>query len=181
MTAAGRQLNSGRGPCTVKRLAGLCMAFTFRGAHSARDSFRLQLSSQPSAGCAPSPLGRITPVPSIVAHYRQHPARASAELSNSSRFCSHTLPSRVGRSPAAAACKAGSRRGGHSVARQPLSRPNAFLRRKQPFSSQHSALPRHPSTCCSFTATSSQEAETTTAFQAPPTYVTANGRIVASV
>lgn len=157
------------------------MAYTFRDAHSARGNFRLQLSSQRSAGCAASPLGRIRPVPSIVAHHRQHPARARAELSNSSTLCPHTSPRHAGTSPAAAACKAGSRRGCHSVARQPVSRPNASLRREQYLSSQHSALSRHSSTCCSFTATSSQEAETTTAFQAPPTYVTANGRIIASM
>lgn len=156
------------------------MAFSFRGAHTARGSFCSQLSSQCSSGRLESSLGRITSVPSIVSRCSRYPAQAEAYRSHHSVFCLHKESSHEGTSSAAAANRAGSRRGTFPLASQLASSPDAPSQSSSSSSPSLYVPSRQSAVSCSAIATSSQEAQSTAAFQMPPTYVKAAGRIVAS-
>ena len=164
----------------VKRLAGLCMAFSFRGAHTARGSFGLQLSNQRSSPRLGSSLGSSSTALDIVSHCTPYPPKSQARASNSSNFALHSGSSHPGASPSAAACKAGSRNRWHSLARQQGLRSAPFLSTGVAIDQHHIAPSRRTAASCSLTAESSQDVQSTTAFQTPPTYVKANGRIIAS-
>ena len=164
----------------VKRLAGLCMAFSFRGAHTARGSFGSQLSNQRSSPRLGSSLGSSSTALSIVSHCARYPPKPQARAIYSSNLSLHRGISHAGASPSAAACKAGSRNRCHSLARQQGLCSDSFLSTGVAIDQHHIAPSRRTAASCSLTAESSQDVQSTTAFQTPPTYVKANGRIIAS-
>ncbi len=176
---AGAQI-ARRGPCIVKRLAGLCMAFTFRGAHTARGSFGSHLSSQHSSAGVGSTLGSNRTASTIVPQSVRLTASAAASGSCRSQLCLHSASCHVGSLPAAAASRAGFGKGSYSLARQQPFSSDLYLSRRDALNKEHSASSRRTAASCLSTATSSQDVQSTAAFQTPPTYVRANGRIIAS-
>lgn len=169
-----------RGPCTVKRFVGLCMAFTFRGAHTARGSFGSHLASQRSSPGVGSTLGSNRPASIFVSQSIRHSSRPSLIGSCNSHHCLLSGISHAGTLPTAAASRAGTERGSCSLAKQHAFSTETISRRRFGAIEEHVAPSRRTAASCLATATSSQDVQSATAFQTPPTYVQANGRIVAS-
>ena len=156
------------------------MAFSSRSAQTARGSFCLQLSSQCSVGCVTRSLGSIRPVQSTVLHQRRLSTKAEAETVGCSLPSLQSRGSHATVSPAAAASKAGSKHESRLSARQPAYSASPLLLSGCSLDHNHSRRSKHSAVSCLITADSSQEAPPAHSFQPPPTYVTANGRIIAS-
>ena len=176
---AGAQIAEG-GPCIVKRLAGLCMAFTFRGAHTARGSFGSHLSSQPSTAGVGSTLGSNRTASAVASQSSRLSSAAAASASCGIPLCLHSVSCHADSLPAAAASRAGFGKGSYSLARQRAFSSDLYLSSRNALNQQDSASSRRTAASCLSTATSSQDVHSTAAFQTPPTYVQANGRIIAS-
>ena len=164
----------------MKRLAGLCMAFTFRGAQTARNSFGSHRSSQHSSASVGSTLGSRTPAATVLSQSIRLSRRATPRWCCSSPSHLHSGVGHVGTLPTAAASRAGFGKASYSLARQHALNSDTPLSSRFAVKEQHSAPSRRTAASCLATATSSQDVQSTTAFQTPPTYVRANGRIIAS-
>ena len=164
----------------MKRLAGLCMAFTFRGAQTARGNSGSYLSSQRSSAGVGSTLGSSTPASTVLSQSIRLSVRAIARWNSSSPFHLHSRAGHVGTLPPAAASRAGFGKGSYRPARQHASSSDTPFRSRSPLKECNSAPSRRTAASCLSTATSSQDVHSTTTFQTPPTYVRANGRIIAS-
>ena len=164
----------------MKRLAGLCMAFTFQGAHTARESFGSHLSSQRSAAAVGSTLGSSRTASAVASQSTRVSSTVAANASCGRSLCLHSQTCHAGSLPAAAANRAGFRKGSYSLARQQAFSSDLYLSSRDSLKQQQSASSRRTAASCLSTATSSQDVQSTAAFQTPPTYVRANGRIIAS-
>ena len=176
---AGAQI-ARRGPCTVKRLAGLCMAFTFRGAHTARGSFGSHLTSQRSSSGVGNTLGSNKPASTFASQSTRQSLRPPSFGNCNTHHCLHSGIGHAGTLPTAAASRAGTGKGSYSLARQHALSADTILRSRAAANEEYAASSRRTAASGPATATSCQDVQSATAFQTPPTYVRANGRIIAS-
>ena len=178
----GGHSNLESGPCTGQRRLGgpLHGLFVSQRPNGKRQLLFAALQSVLSELCD-EVLGKHQACTKVLCYISGGPiTRAEAETAVCSLSSLHSRGSHAAISPAAAACKAGSKNDCRPSARQRACPASPLLLNGSSIYHNHSARRKRSAVSCLITAESSQEAPPARSFQPPPTYVTANGRIIAS-